>query len=268
MAMARSVGFMTATLVRQMAPAAPWCRRLALFSLVLLIVSGASHRFGLLETVPFLWLLGLGGALAFVAFMLGVMALLQVWEHGSLGAAMAAAGMFVAALALVPFGISGYRFFEHPQLVDISTDPENPPQMPLAARARSGVMNAVEPMSAESQAMQQQDYPEVTGRRYEYTADNVIEVVRAMMRERGWQPQGPEGLQLAGASVTLEGVAHSYLLGFASDVAIRIEDDQAATFVDMRSASRYGRHDLGDNAQRIQRFLKELDERMALLAPV
>ena len=129
-------------------------------------------------------------------------------------------------------------------------------------------MNAVEPMSAESQAMQQQGYPEVTGRRYEYTADNVIEVVRAMMRERGWQPQGPEGLQLAGASVTLEGVAHSYLLGFASDVAIRIEDDQAATFVDMRSASRYGRHDLGDNAQRIQRFLKELDERMAFLAPV
>ena len=73
---------------------------------------------------------------------------------------------------------------------------------------------------------------------------------------------------MAGGSITLEGVAYSFILGFPADVAIRIDDDQTATFVDMRSASRYARHDLGDNAARIQRFLRELDERMALLAAV
>jgi uncharacterized protein (DUF1499 family) len=49
-------------------------------------------------------------------------------------------------------------------------------------------------------------------------------------------------------------------------VAIRVFDDSSATFVDMRSASRYGRHDLGDNATRINRFLSDLDDRVAALA--
>ena len=35
------------------------------------------------------------------------------------------------------------------------------------------------------------------------------------------------------------------------------------SYVDMRSASRYGRHDLGDNAARIADFLSELDAQAA-----
>jgi len=34
----------------------------------------------------------------------------------------------------------------------------------------------------------------------------------------------------------------------------------------MRSASRYGRHDLGDNAERITAFLAELDQEIAAQA--
>ncbi|MBY8918142.1 DUF1499 domain-containing protein [Nitratireductor sp. L1-7-SE] len=259
---------MKATLVPQRAPAAPWSLRLAVFAAVLLAVSGAGHRFGLVETVPFFWLLGLSGILALTGFALGVIALVQVWEHGSSGASIAGTGILIAAIVLTPYGISGVRVFEHPRLIDISTDLDRPPQMPLAAAARTGAMNPVKDISPEDRALQEEGYPEVAGRRYEHTADKVLEVVRSMMQDKGWQPRGPEGEQLAGGSITLEGVAHSFILGFPADVAIRIEDDQTATFVDMRSVSRYARHDLGDNAARIQRFLKELDERMALLAAV
>ncbi len=58
------------------------------------------------------------------------------------------------------------------------------------------------------------------------------------------------------------------LLGFPADVAIRLIDEGTSTYVDMRSASRYGGHDLGDNAARIEAFLAELDVEIAYLTVV
>ena len=43
------------------------------------------------------------------------------------------------------------------------------------------------------------------------------------------------------------------------DVALRLEADEDGTLVDMRSASRIGAHDLGDNAKRIRDFFADLD---------
>lgn len=60
--------------------------------------------------------------------------------------------------------------------------------------------------------------------------------------------------------------AHTRLWGFVDDVWIRVSlDDDAQTRVDMTSASRQGKADLGANARRIARFLHELDRRV--LAP-
>ena len=49
---------------------------------------------------------------------------------------------------------------------------------------------------------------------------------------------------------------------------IRITDEGDTCYVDMRSASRYGRHDLGDNAARITGFLTALDAAVAGAAGV
>ena len=43
----------------------------------------------------------------------------------------------------------------------------------------------------------------------------------------------------------------------------RLAADEDSTLVDMRSASRYGRHDLGDNAARIVAFFDALDREVA-----
>jgi uncharacterized protein (DUF1499 family) len=63
--------------------------------------------------------------------------------------------------------------------------------------------------------------------------------------------------------VTIDAVARSFALGLPADVAIRVSDDGDAVIVDMRSTSRYGRYDLGDNAARIVDFLAELDQEVA-----
>ncbi|HEX8393107.1 MAG TPA: DUF1499 domain-containing protein [Longimicrobium sp.] len=57
--------------------------------------------------------------------------------------------------------------------------------------------------------------------------------------------------------------ARTRLWKFTDDVWIRVSlDDDAQTRVDMASASRVGRGDLGTNARRIARFLHALDARL------
>ncbi|WP_159587419.1 DUF1499 domain-containing protein [Chelativorans xinjiangense] len=257
---------MTAILERRFSPAARWSRRLGAFSAMLFVVSGLSHRFGLLETVPFLWLLGLSGFLALSGLLFAVAGFVQIWEHGLLGLKAAGLGALFSVLVLLPYAVSTYRFAVHPPLVDISTDISRPPQFRRAAALRTPPMNALRPGRQEDSLLQQEAYPQLSGRRYEHARESVMEAVSALIAARRWRPLEPMPPAAGSSSITVEVVAHSFLLGFLSDVAIRIEDRGNATYVDMRSASRYGRHDMGDNAQRITRFLNDLDRRMEALS--
>ncbi len=58
----------------------------------------------------------------------------------------------------------------------------------------------------------------------------------------------------------IESIASSFVMGFESDIVVRLIDDEDGTLVDMRSSSRWGPHDLGSNADRIIDFLTDLDE--------
>lgn len=58
----------------------------------------------------------------------------------------------------------------------------------------------------------------------------------------------------------VEAVASSFILGFESDIVVRLIEAEDGTLVDMRSSSRWGPHDLGSNADRIVSFLTDLDE--------
>lgn len=245
-----------------------WAHRLAAFAVMLMLLSGLGHRTGLVETVPFLWLLAIGGALALAAVALAVIAFVQLWRHGVGNAWRAVSGMLMAALVLAPFAVSAVRMVEHPQLADIATDTADPPAFAVADARRDGAMNPIAPVGAEAAALQREHYPDITGRRYEQAAESVLATIREMIAEREWRLLTPGKPDTASGSVTVEAVAFSFLLGFSSDVAIRVVDREAATFVDMRSVSRYGRHDLGDNAARIRRFLDDLDERIARHADI
>ena len=59
----------------------------------------------------------------------------------------------------------------------------------------------------------------------------------------------------------IEAVARTPIMGFRDDVAIRVRPEDDGARIDVRSASRYGRHDLGTNASRIRGLLEEIDAR-------
>lgn len=257
---------------RRISSAVVWSRRLAWFSGVLFVVAGASHRFGLLETIPFLWVLAIIAILAATAVLLAAAGFSRIWSFGEPGARDAMFGGALGLAVLSPFLFAGYCVFAYPQLHDISTDPSDPPLLTLAARQRGPGMNTITGIDAESAALQQERYPEVVSRRYDLPTERVQDIVDQLVATRGWKPIGTstrsEGDDPDAAAVTMEFLAGSPVVGFPSDVAIRLIEEDASTYVDMRSASRYGRHDFGDNARRIEGFLGEMDKQVQLQAGI
>ena len=59
----------------------------------------------------------------------------------------------------------------------------------------------------------------------------------------------------------LEATDQTMLIGFTDDIVVRVEGSANRSRIDVRSASRYGRFDLGQNATRVRRFLAELQAR-------
>lgn len=236
---------------RRVAPAAGWAGRFALFAATLFLVAGAGHRFGLVDTPSFLWLLAIIGAVALIALVLAGWGFWRLWTYGDRAGRASLLAAVVAALVLAPYGLSLWRFATLPLVNDVSTDMADPPT--LVGRPPYGPEEARAVAAA---------YPEVNGRRYPATPDRVADAVLALAAARGWTVGSAAPMAPAGETV-LTGRAHTPLLGFPIDVAFRISDEGETSFVDMRSAGLYGRHDMGDNAARIVRFLEDLDAAMA-----
>jgi uncharacterized protein (DUF1499 family) len=244
---------------------ARWAWRLARFSLALLVVGAAGHRLDFVDTPSFLAVAALVALLAVLAMLIAWSAIVRLWQVDELGIGKAFAASLLALAVLAPFGLGAILYATGPGISDISTDTANPPALREAARLRGGWMNPVRPIGEEAALRQREHYPEVTGRRYEHDRNTVQEVVQTVAAQRGWRVTRQADPRHDGATITIEYEARSLVLGFVSDVAIRLRDEFGSTYVDLRSASRYGDYDFGDNARRIAGFMERLDEAMAMI---
>ena len=249
---------MTVLAERHRSSSAPWARRLAAFALVLFALSGLGHRYGLVDTPSFFWLLGIVVGLTILSFIAAAAAFVGLWERGDKGGRDATLAVLLSLLVMAPFAVSVWRLAIYPPLVDVSTDLLQRPSFELAAASRTPAMNAIEPATAANARMQVEYYPEVTGRRYDAAPDIIAAAVLGLLDQRGW-PLKRQVTAPAAGDLTVEATAYSFWLGFPADVSVRLVDEGQSTFVDMRSASRYMRHDLGDNARRVIGFLADLD---------
>ncbi|MER8460808.1 DUF1499 domain-containing protein [Mesorhizobium sp. M0915] len=252
---------MTVILERQTSRAAGWSRRTGAFSAVLLLTVLIGHRYDLVETQAFLWVLGVVALLAAFALLFAGFAFARLWNFGDRGGRDLTVGALLAVLVLIPYAVAAYWAAIYPPLRDISTDFDDPPALDISTRTKD--MNELLPPTPGEQRLQTEAYPLVTGRSYTLPFDRVLEAVKTVFDRRGWQLAAPFPDAVGQSDVTVDAVAKSFLLGLPADVAIRVSDDGDAIIVDMRSASRFGRYDLGDNAARITDFLAELDQEVA-----
>lgn len=242
---------------RRVAPVAKRARSLGAFSLVLFVVSGLGHRYGLIETVPFLWLLGIVFLIAVVAILAAWLGFLRLWNHGDRAGRASLAGLLLASLTLAPFAAALWMAVWHPALSDVMTDLEDPPSFRLLAAAREGAMNRIGPPAPVALDLHRAAYPALAGRRYALAPETLRPLVLDVVRQSGWRvaAQSAEGEE----RTTLEAEAPTRVLRFPVDAAVRLTRLEESTLVDLRMSSRYGAHDLGDGARRIVRFLADLD---------
>ncbi len=232
-------------------------RGLGALALMLLVVAVASHRFQLLETPDLLRVLAFDMLIAVLALVAAAIAFARFWNDGDAVGRDIALATVLALAALFPALYAATLSMARPMLNDVSTDVENPPEMVQAARRRGSGMNPVMPIPPQQAALQEAAYPAVVGHRYALPFDEAQAAVGDAVRAAGWTATAAS--RTGPGEATIEAVARTPIFGFPVDVAIRITDEDGTSFVDMRSASRYGRHDLGDNAARILDFYRQLD---------
>jgi uncharacterized protein (DUF1499 family) len=247
---------------------AVWSRRVALFSLAATVIALVVVRSGALEIVPALSTLAGALVLAILAIVLAFGAAIAIWKDGVRGIGEATTGLLIG-LALIAYPLYlGAKAYKLPAIYDVTTDPIDPPRFEAIARLRPRDANPVTYAglyTAEQQRMAYSDIgPDLTASTPQEAYDAVLKVIAKrkwhVVDARPPQPGTPrDGL--------IEAIARTPLLGFRDDVVVRVRAMQEGARIDVRSASRYGRHDLGANAARVRALIDDVDILLATPAP-
>jgi uncharacterized protein (DUF1499 family) len=237
-----------------------WARRLALFALVAVVLSIIVVRSGLLEIEPALATFGGALVLAAIAILLAFGALIFIWRDGlgGLGYAVSALAIGLAILAYPAYlGLKAYRL---PAIADVTTDPIDPPRFEAIARIRPRVANPVVYAGLYAAEQQRNAYPDVEPLLLEASPTTAYEGVLAVVTRHKWRIVDSREPIARRRDGHIEAVARTPIMGFRDDIVIRIRPNGDGARVDVRSASRYGRHDFGTNAAPVITLLGEIDE--------
>jgi uncharacterized protein (DUF1499 family) len=239
---------------------AVWSRRVAVFSIPVVLLAITIVRSGLLELVPALATFAGALALAGVAILLALGAFIVIWREGLRGI-----GHSVLALA-IGIGILAYpaylatRAYRLPVINDVTTDPIDPPRFEAIARLRSRESNPITYAGLRAAELQRAAYPDIEPLLLNVSPQEAYDTALAVITRRKWRivdARPPQGGRRDGL---IEAVARTPIMGFRDDVVVRIRSAQEGARVDLRSASRYGRSDLGANASRVRALIDDIDD--------
>lgn len=239
---------------------ATWGRRISLLALQLLILTWLLHRFYSLYTPAavnlFFGILIAAG----VSFILSFLGLFRVWNRGTPGAGAALSGFLISLFILALPATQISKFAEFPNINDITTDTDAPPPFDKLALARDLGANTVLYPGADYAQIQQQDYPDIQPMTVKFSAQGTFDVVQKAVRDLGWSIVKRVPPDKRGNAGYIEAVDNTFILGFKDDISIRVSGNRSRSRIDIRSASRFGSHDLGRNTLRIRLFLNTVNE--------
>lgn len=258
---------MTPTFALFPTPFAKWSRNTAVFALQLLLAGVFLHRVTSLPTPVALNIFGASLLLAAVAIGLGIIAAVVIWRSGRSGSWSAAAGVLIG-LGLLAWPVAYLPVASKlPPINDVSTDTVSPPRFIGLAKQRPRDANPVTYAGPAAAKLQTEHYSDIRPLLIPRKADDTFEIVNDAIRKLRWTVVGSEKPQGKGRPGYIEATDRTLVIGFYDDVVVRLDGDHRETRIDIRSASRYGRHDLGRNAARIRRFYAELQTQLNQSVP-
>ncbi len=137
-----------------------------------------------------------------------------------------------------------------PPIHDISTDTVNPPVFTFLDDNRPGARNTLVYGGAEVAAHQESAFPDIapiiTGLAPAEAFDQAIATAQTL----GWDivAQDDDALRFEASDKTP-------FFAFIDDIVVVVSEDDAGSRVDLRSVSRVGRGDRGQNAKRVRGFI-------------
>ncbi len=238
-----------------------WSRRLALFSLAATFIAIIVVRSGALEIVPALSTLAGALALALLAILLAFGAAVSIWKDGVGGIGEAVTGLLIG-LALIAYPLYvGVKAYKLPAIYDITTDPIDPPRFDAIARLRPRDANPVAYAGLYTAEQQRTAYADIEPDTTSVSPREAYDAALKVITRRKWHVVDARPPQdTAPRDGLIEAIARTPILGFRDDVAVRVRPTRDGARIDIRSASRYGRHDLGTNAARVRSLIEDIDE--------
>jgi uncharacterized protein (DUF1499 family) len=237
-----------------------WARRCAFFALAATVLSILIVRSGILEIVPAL--ATFAGALVFavIGIVLAFGAFIVIWKDGSRGMGHAFAAIAIG-LALIAYPVYlGYRAYTLPMINDITTDALDPPRFDVLARLRP--RGTVEYAGLYAAELQRKAYPDIEPLSVNAAPKIAYEAAMAVIVRKKWRVVVDRPPLPPRRDGVIEAVARTPIMGFRDDIAVRVRREDDGARIDVRSASRYGRHDFGTNAARIKSLLEDVDDRL------
>jgi len=260
---------------------AVWARGTALFSLAATLVAIIIVRSGALDIVPALSTLAGALVLACVAILLALGSGIVIWRDGIGGGRHAVAALLIGfTLIAYPLylGVKAYRL---PAIYDITTDPIDPPQFDAIARLRPRDANPIAYAGLYAAEQQNAAYPDIAPDDTTATPQEAYAAAMKVVTKRRWRvvdarapqaapPRAVNARQPQDTAVRdgiIEAVARTPILGFRDDVVVRVRATTDGSRIDVRSASRYGRNDLGANASRVRNLIDNIDDVLSVPVP-
>jgi hypothetical protein len=236
----------------------------ALLSRRLAVFSAAVAAVGILGVARELDLLAvLGGAvvIAIFAALAAILAFAIIWRSGRKGAGQALAGLVLAVSLLAYPAYLAQQAIRLPRLADISTDIADPPNFSLS-RAALAARNGVTPTSLATAARKDQikAYPQIQPILVDLDGEEAFDATLKALTANGWKivEQIPSGGRSGLGHI--DAVATTIILGFPSDITVRLRPLAGQTRIDIRSVSRFKPYDFGAGPRNIASFEAALAE--------
>ena len=240
---------------------ATWSFRVGFFVMQLLVVTLVLHRFADLPTPVAINLAKVAFAGSVLAILLAILGFFRIWTKGYHGVTRGMLGLIIALGILAWPAAVLPAYLQLPALHDITTDPVKPPRFQALA-ARPALANPPEYPGLPAALEQAESYPDIKPLNVQRPPLETFEIIQRVLEREGLaivRSLAPDGAVTIGV---IEAVDETLILGFDDDVIVRVAATTDGTRVDLRSASRYGKHDFGRNATRVRDLLKLLQARL------
>lgn len=223
-----------------------WGGYLAITLLLLLLVSVLTTRAGMWQQGLMLYALCCAGA----AVALGIFLLCSVLP----GFATMRRSLLMRSLLVIPGTLLFVGILsggDYPQIHDITTDVADPPVFTMAGEIRDKTANSLE-IDPKTIAQQLAAYPGIQTVHSKLNFTQAYAQAEKVATDLGWKITRADS-----KAGEIEAVDTTKIMAFKDDIVIRVRRAGDDSVVDLRSASRVGRSDLGANAKRIQNFVSQ-----------